>query len=186
MDKENCSIVIISHDDNEILAEMLGEDCAPDLTSQTEVIVVIEKGKKESEAFMERMKPSHPTLHVTFVPESSRQMDSRQIAITLGVKASQGDSICIKDTLLREFSPFHIFANKVNHLKLRNKNDKGVEFDNDTNSIFLNKHLFLERECFEENLRFICNCFRKPALFCRGMWLIRIKYILAKCHLYHI
>jgi hypothetical protein len=187
MDNEHYSYVIIDDDNMEVLEKMLEQtkETAQDLSADT--IVVIANGKKESEEFFERMKPSFPNLRVTFVPDSSRLMDSLHIAITLGIKAAQQQRVYMLHVGCPEFSPFRIFANKLNHRKLeRRTNGKGVDFCNTPTSICLDKQRFLERENFDENLQFVYNCYLKPAIFARGMWLIRIKYLLAKCHMYHI
>jgi len=185
MDNENYSMVIIDHDDTELLEQMLQR-----LLPQTEqhagceVIVVVAKGKKESDNLLERMHPQYPNLKATFVPDSARRMDTHKIAITLGVKAAANKDVAFFDPLYPTFTPFGRFANEQRHRRLVRRTGKGIDFANDEDCIRLNRDLFLERDHFDENLSFVCSCYASPAWFAKGMWLTRLKYLLAKCHLY--
>lgn len=185
MKEENYSVVIIDHDDNLLLERILDKELARTMDAQDcEIIVVVAKGKKESDNLLERLRPRFPELRATFVPDSARRMDSQKIAITLGVKAAQNDRVVLMDTLKQTFSSFECFANRLRHNKLMRHTETGIDFENSDESISLSKGLFLARDCFDENLAFVYGCYEKPARLKHGAWLIRIKYILSKCHLY--
>jgi hypothetical protein len=187
METENYSVVIIDHDDPQLLERALQRAFLyAEENAQGEVIVVVAKGKKESDSLLERMSPQHPELRVTFVPDSSRRMDGQKIALTLGVKAASYDRVVVIDTLTTDFSPFNIFVNQLRHRRLIRHTLTGIDFENAVESISLSKTLFLQREHFDENLMFVYNCYHQQPLLGKGMWLIRLKYLLAKCHLYHL
>ena len=118
MTNENTSIVIIDHNDAAKLEDAIREHLSAhndneqvqDENSQNETIIVVDKGKKESEELLERMKPQFPDIHITFVPDSSRRMSDQKIAILLGVRAASNDRIELIDTLYRGFSSFRQFS----------------------------------------------------------------------------
>lgn len=187
MDNENYSTVIIDHDDTEMLEQML-QQILPQAQQDAdgEVIVVVAKGKKESDSLLERLNPHYPKLRTTFVPDSSRRMDGQRIAITLGIKAAANNNVILYDTLYQTFTPFCRFANKQRHNKLMHRTAQGIDFVNEENNIHLDRDLFLQREHFDKNLSFVCDCYATPAWFAKGMWWVRLKYLMAKCHLYRL
>lgn len=186
MNNFKSSVVIIDHDDPILLSQTLTAVIHDTDELSAEVIVVVEKGKRKSEDVLERLRPQYPQLRVTFVPDSARRMDNRRIALTLGIKAAANDTVTIYDTFCNEFSPFRVFSNKVRHRRLTKHNGTGIDFGNDSESISLNKQLFLERDHFDNNLTFLCLCYDRPAIVRNGAWLTRLKYLLSKCHLYSV
>ena len=61
-----------------------------------EVVVVAEKGDSDSEDVLNGY-ASHPRLYATYIPDSSRYMSRKKLAITLGVKAAHNEWIVLTD-----------------------------------------------------------------------------------------
>ena len=98
------SIIIASHDDASQLEKHLPTILQQDYPVQYEVIVVIEKGDHEVEDVLKRIQYNHNQqegnahLYVTYIPESSRYMSRRKLAITLGVKAAKNEWLLLTDS----------------------------------------------------------------------------------------
>lgn len=191
MTNENTSIVIIDHNDAAKLENAIREHLSvhndneqvQDENSQNETIIVVDKGKKESEELLERMKPQFPDIHITFVPDSSRRMSDQKIAILLGVRAASNDRIELIDTLYRGFSPFRQFSCMQRHRSLSRRGG-GFDFEMNEDALFFSKSKFLKRDAFEKNISFIHSCYEPPSgQFAKRCWM-RVKYVLHKCHLY--
>jgi len=181
---DNTSLVIIDHDNDQQLEPMLRRSLEQaDEATKREVIVVAGKGRKESEALLERLRPQYPDLRITFVPDSSRRMNRRKIALTLGVKAATHNQIVIFDTLTQHFTPYMQFAQSVMHKKLARRTG-GIDFATGNEALTFSKNRFLERNHFEANLNFLSNCYEAPQGSMARRLIIRLKYLLAKCHLY--
>lgn len=61
-----------------------------------EVIVVIWKGDSETEDVMKRF-ADNPHLYYTYIPDSSRYMSRKKLAVTLGVKAAKNEWMLLTD-----------------------------------------------------------------------------------------
>ena len=98
------SIIIASHDDAMQLEKHLPAILLQDYPVQYEVIVVIEKGDHDVEEVLKRFQYSHgyqegnARLYVTYIPETSRYMSRRKLAITLGVKAAKNEWLLLIDS----------------------------------------------------------------------------------------
>ncbi len=98
------SIIIASHDDAMQLEKHLPAILLQDYPVQYEVIVVIEKGDHEVEDVLKRFQYNHghqggnARLYVTYIPETSRYMSRRKLAITLGVKAAKNEWLLLIDS----------------------------------------------------------------------------------------
>lgn len=98
------SIIIASHDDAMQLEKHLPAILLQDYPVQYEVIVVIEKGVHDVEEVLKRFQYSHgyqegnARLYVTYIPETSRYMSRRKLAITLGVKAAKNEWLLLIDS----------------------------------------------------------------------------------------
>ena len=98
------SIIIASHDDAMQLEKHLPAILLQDYPVQYEVIVVIEKGDHEVEDVLKRFQYNNghqggnARLDVTYIPETSRYMSRRKLAITLGVKAAKNEWLLLIDS----------------------------------------------------------------------------------------
>lgn len=105
------SIIIASHDDAMQLEKHLPSILQQEYPVQYEVIVVIEKGDHEVEEVLQRIQHNHAQqageahLYVTYIPETSRYMSRRKLAITLGVKAAKNEWLLLTDSDCEPASP---------------------------------------------------------------------------------
>ena len=67
-----------------------------DYPANYEVVVVAEKGDSETEDVLKRH-ASNERLYYTFIPESSRYMSRKKLAVTLGIKAAHHDWILMSE-----------------------------------------------------------------------------------------
>ena len=74
------------------LPQFLSQDYAPGF----EVVVVAEKGDSDTEDVLNRY-AGNPLLYSTYIPDSSRYMSRKKLAITLGVKAAHNEWIVMTD-----------------------------------------------------------------------------------------
>lgn len=70
-----------------------------------EVIVVDEASTDETRELVTHMAETYPNLRHTFVPESSRYVDRRKLAITLGVRAARAPWVVLTGTDCRPAGP---------------------------------------------------------------------------------
>ena len=61
-----------------------------------EVVVVIWKGDSETEDVLKRF-ADNPHLYYTYIPDSSRYMSRKKLAVTLGVKAAKNEWVLLTD-----------------------------------------------------------------------------------------
>ena len=74
------------------LPQFLAQDYEPGF----EVVVVAEKGDSDTEDVLNRY-AGNPLLYSTYIPDSSRYMSRKKLAITLGVKAAHNEWIVMTD-----------------------------------------------------------------------------------------
>ena len=180
------STVIINLDDTishlEAVDAHIGTETESD-DGTAEIILVVDKGKKECEELLEHLRPRYPDIHITFVPDSSRRMSHQKIAILLGVKAATSDNIQLIDTRHPRFSPFRQFACRQRHRALQHRNG-GIDFEATDSSLNFSKQQFLRREAVEQNINFISSCYEAPKRKYLQRLAMLLKYGLSKCHLY--
>lgn len=74
------------------LPQFLSQDYEPGF----EVVVVAEKGDSDTEDVLNRY-AGNPLLYSTYIPDSSRYMSRKKLAITLGVKAAHNEWVVMTD-----------------------------------------------------------------------------------------
>lgn len=96
-DAEFPSVSIIVHDDAQAwnLIELLPRLLEQDYPAETEVIVVNDGSKSAAEDVIARLEGRYSNLYMTFLPEHSRNLSRRKLAIMLGVKAARYDMVAI-------------------------------------------------------------------------------------------
>lgn len=72
---------------------------------QFEVIVIIDGQDDGSEDYLTMLEEHHPNLYHSFIPESSRYISRKKLAVTLGIKASKYDWIVLTETNCHPQSP---------------------------------------------------------------------------------
>lgn len=90
------SVVIIADNNSVELENNLPLFLSQDYPAGYEVIVVVSKDEDGTDDVLKAYS-AHVNLHVTFVPNSSRYMSNRKLAITLGVKAAKNEWILLTD-----------------------------------------------------------------------------------------
>lgn len=97
------SVIIICDNNAEELRTNLPVFLEQDYPAGYELIVVIDKDEDGSGDVLKTFS-SYPNLYTTFVPETSRYMSRRKLAITLGVKAAKNEWVLLTDATCRPAS----------------------------------------------------------------------------------
>lgn len=97
------SIILTPHDEAEELEANLPLLLNQDYPADYQVIVIIEQGEHDTEDVVKRIRnkceqeQGHASLYMTYIPESSRYMSRKKLAITLGVKAARTEWILLTE-----------------------------------------------------------------------------------------
>lgn len=91
------SVVIAAHDSGAELERNLPAILSQDYGGDFEVIVVDESSTDDTDDVLTRLKAGNARLYSTFIPESSRYISRRKLAMTLGVRAAHGEWIIFVD-----------------------------------------------------------------------------------------
>ena len=97
------SVVIVADNTADELKKNLPVFLSQDYHANYEVIVAVEKDEDGTEDILKEF-ANYPNLYATFVPDSSRYMSRRKLAITLGVKAASNEWILLTDATCRPAS----------------------------------------------------------------------------------
>lgn len=108
------SIVIAPHDNDKELEENLPVLLSQEYKGEYRVIVIAEKGDALTENVLKRLK-GNEHLYVSFIPQSSRYMSRRKLAITLGVKAAKTEWVILTDATCRPDSN-HWLSSMASHI----------------------------------------------------------------------
>lgn len=84
------SVIICAHDESDNLRRNLTTVLEQDYP-QFEVIVINDGNIAESEEYLTQLEEKYPHLYHSFVPDSSRYISRKKLAVTLGIKASKYD-----------------------------------------------------------------------------------------------
>ena len=91
------SVILAVHDNAAELERNLPAILTQDYEAGYEVIVVDEASTDDTVDVLKRLKNRFPSLYVTFVPQSSRYLSRRKLALTIGMKASHNEWVIITD-----------------------------------------------------------------------------------------
>lgn len=98
------SLILMTHGNTQALADCLPLWLNQEYAADLQIIVVVDEGDHQTEDIIKRLSGSH-RLYSTFVPQSSRYMSRRKLAVTLGVKAARHDWVLLADADCRPASP---------------------------------------------------------------------------------
>ena len=98
------SVVVVSDNNASELAANLPVYLSQDYPAGYEVIVVVDRDEDGTGDVLKTF-AGNPLLYTTFVPDSSRYMSRRKLAVTLGVKAAKNEWILLADAAARPASP---------------------------------------------------------------------------------
>lgn len=90
------AVIIVAHDNAEELKEHLPIFLEQNYEGNFQAIVVADKGDLDTETVLETLS-GHTELYATYLPQSSRYMSRKKLAITLGVKAAQTEWVIVTD-----------------------------------------------------------------------------------------
>lgn len=177
------SVVITAHDNASQLERHLPTLLSQDYPGIFEVIVVAEKGDSATEDTLKRYL-NNRLLYYTFIPDSSRYMSRKKLAVTLGVKASRyewvmltdASSTPLSDTWLKTFArdmndgntlvmgysnygsdtpPYYRFEQLRTACYVLQDAKKGIAYRNNSKNIAFRKADFIGRDGYRGNLQHI-------------------------------
>lgn len=177
------SLVITPHDNAYELERHLPTVLEQDYP-QYEVIVVVSKGEDNTDDVLKRFQAKYPHLYVTFIPDSSRYMSRKKLAVTLGVKAAHHEWVCLtepsslpsSDRWLREMArqcvdghdmvmgytnydddtgAYKRFELLYNQLYLFRQAIKGRAYRHAGTNLLFRKEMFMDGRGYEGNLKYI-------------------------------
>jgi glycosyltransferase involved in cell wall biosynthesis len=90
------SVIICAREESENLRRNLTAVLEQDYP-QFEVIVINDGNTDESEDYLTLLEDKYPHLYHSFVPDSSRYISRKKLAVTLGIKASKHDWLVFTD-----------------------------------------------------------------------------------------
>lgn len=184
--KENLppiSIVITPHENARELDENLPLFLNQDYPSEFKVIVVAWKSDSDDEDVIKRYSKD-PHLYTTYIPDSSRYMSRKKLAITIGVKAAKTEWIVMTDITSRpdtnqwlrtiagkctegnnlvigytryeaETPEYRRFERLVEDFYLMRETSKGKTYRCDSKCLAFRKSEFNKREGFRGNLKYL-------------------------------
>ncbi len=90
------SVVVCAKNESENLSNLLPSILEQDYPS-FEVIVINDGSNDESEDVLVVLKTKYPQLKTTFVPQAAKYIDSKKMAVVLGIKAAKNDILLFTD-----------------------------------------------------------------------------------------
>jgi len=177
------SIVLTPHENASELEENLPAYLSLDYPPGFEVIVVAWKGDTETEDVLKRY-ADNLCLYTTFIPQTSRYMSRKKLAITLGVKAAKNEWIMLTDiecrpqsdkwlqTMVRncgegtdlvmgytcydgDTPAYRRFERLHTELYLMRMAQRGTAYRTGGNNLMFRKSLFIEQDGYRGNLKFL-------------------------------
>lgn len=146
------SVIVVADNNAEDLRANLDSLLSQDYEPGYEVIVVVDKDEDGTGDFLKAY-GKRPNLYTTFVPDSSRYMSRRKLAITLGVKAAKNELILLTDVTCRPVSDKWI---SVMASRLDEGTDIVMGYSNYIHEAGLFK-VFYRFHCEYSNFREACN-----------------------------
>lgn len=177
------SIIITPHENARELEENLPLFLEQDYPSDFKVIVVAWKSDSDDEDVLKRYS-SNPHLYTTYIPDSSRYMSRKKLAITLGVKAAKTEWLIMTDITSRpdsnqwlrtmaekctdgnnivigytryedSTSDYRRFERMVEDFYLMRETKKGKTYRCDSKCLAFRKSDFIKGEGFRGNLKYL-------------------------------
>lgn len=89
------TIIVTAHDNTPELARQLPKLLQQDYPAGFQIVVVSDEGDSDTEDLIKQLNDDR--VYYTFVPDSSRYMSRKKLAVTIGVKAARFDWIILLD-----------------------------------------------------------------------------------------
>ena len=89
------SVILAPHDEPDAISRNLPAIMSQKYPAGFQIIVVVEEGENETEDVLKRFQqqldkePADCTIYITYIPQSSRYVSRKKLAMTLGVKAAK-------------------------------------------------------------------------------------------------
>lgn len=181
--REPVSVIIVADNNADELNENLKFFLEQDYPTGFEIIVVVDRNEDGTSDVLQSFAGT-PNLYTTFVPDSSRYMSRRKLAITLGVKAAKHEWILLTDATCRPASEKWIstmatgrdknmnmvlgysnYAEGTGHFKtfyrlhkeyaLLHEAINGNAYGTDGNNLMFRKSMFMAGNGFQGNLKYL-------------------------------
>lgn len=177
------SVIMSVHDNGQELEHNLPALLSQDYPAGYEVIVVDESSHDDTGDVLKRLRLAHPNLYTTFIPESSHYLSRRKLGLTVGVKAAKNEWLVFTDADCKPASDqwlaalaSHCTADKdlvLGHTAYDSYTSAYRRYDQTLNlhrslrrarrtayrynghALALRKSLFIEREGFIGNLKYL-------------------------------
>lgn len=182
-EKKPVSVIICVQDNAEDIENNMSAFLEQEYDPGYEVIVVCARSEDGTEDVLKRY-ADNPLLYTTFIPDSSRYISRRKLAMTLGVKAAhnplilftditcrpastlwiktmadrlgEGKNMVIGPTVYDEDSPlFYRFQRLHDDISLAHEAAYSTAYRSESNNILMIRNEFLDGRGFEGNLKFM-------------------------------
>lgn len=137
------SIILYSHDLAHELEHSLPLFLHQNYEGTYKVIVIIDKGDSEAEEILKQY-AHEPHLYTTYIPETSRYMSRKKLAITIGVKAAKSDWVIVTEPTCRPTDPLWLSAIAQKCQADKNMVVSFTQYTDDTTSLKRFYHLLTE------------------------------------------
>lgn len=177
------SIIITPHENAYELEQNLPLLLEQDYPAPFKVIVVFWRGESETDDILKKY-AANPHLYSTYIPESSRYMSRKKLAITVGEKASETEWLLLTDITCQPQSkywlramarhassthnlvightrydedtpPFRRFLRTYTSLYLMKETERGTAYRCEGNALMMRRSEFEERDGFRSNLKYL-------------------------------
>lgn len=178
------SVLLTVQDNARELEQHLPALLTQDYPAGFEVIVVVGKGEDDTDDVLKKLSATYPNLYTTFIPDSSRYMSRKKLAVTLGVKAARHEWILMTEassqpasdqwlkTMARhcqegtdmvigygnyneEASDYKRFECLQEQCYILRQANRGTAFRCEPGNLLFRKSLFLDNRGFEGNLKYV-------------------------------
>lgn len=89
------SVVVCPNNDTRHLRQLLTDILSQDYDAPFEIVVVNDEGQSRADDIVREMQLVHRNLFITFLPDDTRSLSRRKLAVTLGVKAAHHDCLLL-------------------------------------------------------------------------------------------
>ena len=178
------SVLLTVQDSARELEQHLPALLTQDYPAGFEVIVVVSKSEDDTNDVLKKLSATYPNLYTTFIPDSSRYMSRKKLAVTLGVKAARHEWVLMTEASCQpasdqwlkkmaqhcqegtdmvmgytnyneEASDYQRFECLQEQCYLLRKAQRGTAFRCEPGNLLFRRSLFLDNRGFEGNLKYV-------------------------------
>lgn len=89
------TVIVCSHAGSRHLRQLLADILGQDYDAPFEVVVVNDEGHSNTDDIVRSLQVDHRNLFITFLPDDTRSLSRRKLAVTLGVKAAHYECLLL-------------------------------------------------------------------------------------------